>query len=399
MRPCAGSRYQPTAESLEPLADALQAAHRAGLVHGRISDENILVDADGTPYLADLGLHRRGSPEEDEQALAAIASRLPARGAPTRRRIATVPLLGGLVALAIAVAAVLALALDGGAPPSASADAPASPPRTTALGSRLDAGAVESLGCREAPSPNTPACTLAQTTLNGSSLTVRRAGVIRGWAVRGASGDLSLQVIRERGKKAFVVGFSQPERFADPGPRAFPAEIAVRAGDRIGVRLAPGATVGARPGPPGAAIVRWDGGLTAGPQAADATTREVELMLRADIEAGARPDGPRILVGARAASAPPGRPLAETHRWRCRRGARRAWWSWRLKGGSRSTSSPAAALPGSPFPTPIRRESCSGWSRTAAASASADSACAGATRVRSSRSTTSTGCSGAGESS
>ena len=136
--------------------------------------------------------------------------------------------------------------------------------------------------------------------------------MIRGWAVRGASGDLSLQVIRERGKKAFVVGFSQPERFADPGPRAFPAEIAVRAGDRIGLRLAPGATVGARLGVPAAAIVRWDGGLTAGPQAADATSPEVELMLRADIEAGARPDGPRILVGARAASAPPGAPLAET---------------------------------------------------------------------------------------
>jgi hypothetical protein len=56
--------------------------------------------------------------------------------------------------------------------------------------------------------------------------------------------------------------------------------------------------------------VRWDGGLTAGPQPADATLGG-ELALRADIEFGARPDAPRQLRGRRAASAPAGRRLAE----------------------------------------------------------------------------------------
>lgn len=307
-----GEGSPPAAESLEPLAGAVQAAHAAGLVHGRISEENILVEADGTPYLADLGLGDRGSPHADTQALAAVVSRLPAQAALSRARRARRALRVGLVGITALAAAALALSVSGGEDPETLVDPPPSPPNTTAVGSALAPTATRPLGCREDPSPNTPACTLEQASLDGRVVRVQRAGVIRGWAVRGASGELALQVIRAREGKSFVVGFSQPERLVDAGPRAFPAGIGVRPGDRIGIRLGPGASVGARSESSRSAVVRWDGGLTPDTRAVDPATLEGELMLRADIELGARPESPGQLLGDQAASAPAGRPLADS---------------------------------------------------------------------------------------
>jgi hypothetical protein len=287
-----GEGAPPAAESLKPLTGALEAAHAAGLVHGRVSDANVLVEPDGTPYLADLGLRQGGSPATDEQALAGVISRLPAQAAVTRRRTARWMLRLGLLGLAGVGAAAVILAFDGENESEVLRD----PPRP--------------LGCRADAGPNTPACTLAQTRLNGRSVTVRRAGVIRGWAVRGASGVLALQVIRERGGKAFVAGFSQTQRLTGPAPQAFPADVGVQPGDRIGVRLSPGAVVGTRSSSR-AELVRWDGGLTAVARAPDATLGG-ELMLRTDIERGARPDSPPQLRGEQAASAAAGQPLAKT---------------------------------------------------------------------------------------
>lgn len=278
----------PAAESLEPLAGALEAAHAAGLVHGRISDANVLVEADGTPYLADLGLGEGASTEADAEALAAVVSRLPARTSHARARRRRRTLGVALVAVALLVAAVLAVAMSGGED------------------SRAVAGP---LGCRANHSANTPACTLAQVRLHGRAVTVPRTGVIRAWSVRGASGELALQVIRERDGKWFVAGFSQPERLTSPALRRFPANIAVAPGERIGVRLGPGAVVGRSPSPR-SALARWDGGLTAGPQPVDATLGG-EVMLRADIEFGRRPGSPRQLRGRQAEAAPPGRRLEE----------------------------------------------------------------------------------------
>lgn len=299
----------PAAESLEPLGGALVAAHAAGVVHGRVSEANILVEPDGTPYLADLGLGRGGSPEKDTEALAAVVAGLRSRAALARTRRSRRALRLGLIGFAGLAAAAAVVATNVGDDPPAPLAPPPPAPKATVVGSALPAVAVRPLGCRADPSPNTPACTYSQTTLGGRAVIVRRAGVIRAWAVRGASGDLALQVIRRRGGKSFVAGFSQPERLTDSAPRAFPADIGVRPGDRIGLRLAPGAAVG-RSSSSRSAVVRWDGGLTAGPQAVDATLGG-ELMLRADVEFGARPASPRQLRGRRAASAPAGRRMAE----------------------------------------------------------------------------------------
>jgi hypothetical protein len=296
---------------LTPLAGALEMAHAAGLVHGRISERNILVEPDGTPYLADLGLGERGSPQADAEALVAVVARLPARAALTRTRRSRRALRLGLAGLAAAAALAGVVVLNGGQQdPPALLGPPPPAPATTVLGSALPPVAVRPLGCREDSSSNAPACTLSQTRVGGRVVTASRAGVIRAWAVRGASGDLALQVIREREGRSFVAGFSQPERLTSDAPRAFPADIGVAAGDRIGVRLAPGAVIGARTSSPRSAFARWDGGLTAGPQAVDATL-DGELMLRVDVEFGARPGMARQLRGRQAASAPPGRRLAE----------------------------------------------------------------------------------------
>jgi hypothetical protein len=84
----------------------------------------------------------------------------------------------------------------------------------------------------------------------------------------------------------------------------------VKRGDRIAVLLAPGARIGLRPRASGASASRWEGRRTplpAAPQALDG-----ELLLRADIEAGARSASPRQISGERAARAAPGRVVAET---------------------------------------------------------------------------------------
>jgi hypothetical protein len=207
---------------------------------------------------------------------------------------------------------VVALIATGGGDSSAENEAPPRPQGTESLGSALAPGAVETLGCSAEPTPNTPACSIAQATIDGTEITVDEAGVVRGWAVRGATGELALQVIRKRGGKSFVAGFSQPENLRATSPAAFAAEIAVEPGDMIGVQLGPGAVIGAQSRSSEYAILHWEGGLTGDPaRKPDSMTRGTELMLRADIEPGARPQGPRQLVGARAADAPAGTALGQ----------------------------------------------------------------------------------------
>jgi hypothetical protein len=296
---------------LGPIASALDTAHEAGLVHGRVTPQNLLVDAEGTAYLADLGLGRPGSVAADREALAALVSQAERAGGRRRPRSFARLAATGLAGLAV-VATAVAVVGDG----EGGGDAEAEPPPRIAagavpLGSELAPGAARSFGCSREPGPNTPACTLSQSTIAGRSMAVREAGVIRRWAVRGAAGDLALQVIRRRDGRAFLGGFSQVERVPDAGPHGFEASVRVERGDRVGVLLAPGAAIGARTVSRGTSASRWEGTLEFTPRPQSSSRLRRELLLRADIEFGARPEPPPQRTGSRAAAAEDGRTLEE----------------------------------------------------------------------------------------
>lgn len=60
---------------LAPLAQALAAVHRAGLVHGHLGPGDVMFAADGRPVLTDVGLARSGGdPRVDLAALAGLAT-------------------------------------------------------------------------------------------------------------------------------------------------------------------------------------------------------------------------------------------------------------------------------------------------------------------------------------
>jgi hypothetical protein len=294
-------------DPLAPIADALETALDVGLVHGRINARNVLMDAAGNLHLADLGLSRPGSAAGDREALANLESGV-VRGRDGRRRRSIAVASIGVAAIAVIAVALLVAGGSGdnddpnGDPPPPVAAA------TVPLGSALAPGPVQSTGCAGEPGPNTPACTLGQSTISGKQVEVRRAGVIRRWAVRGASGDLTLQVIGQRHGKVFLRGFSQVERVSDLGPHAFETDVSVRAGDRIAVLLAPGAAVGVRLGAARTLALRRDGSVPFEPQQRESSGLEGELMLRADIEPGARPALQQI-TGMQAVNAPSGSTL------------------------------------------------------------------------------------------
>ena len=255
-------------EVMDVVTDAVAAAHRAGVTHGHLTAHNVIVDRSGTPFVADFGLRRPGATEPDLAALAALRSRRPRRARRTARLIGAAAIVGALTVAAL----VLAVAQDG-----------------------ADTGeSIASMGCAPDPDPNTPACTLGQDLLRGRSTQVRADGVVRRWAVRGAEGELSLQVLRRRDGRTVRAGFSQRVRVRGPGRQAFPANLNVERGDRIGVLLGPGARIGLRPRA-GARARLWDGQRNPLPRGSTAV--DGELLLRADVTPGARAVAPRQLSG------------------------------------------------------------------------------------------------------
>jgi Protein kinase domain len=320
-------------ELLADVAEALDAAHRARSAHGAVAAANVLVDGDGHALLSDFGLGAAEPTVAGDRAdflalaRACLGDRAPALSdpgsfeageivrlarsalpAPRRRRLPAVAAGTAAVAAAATLVAVLA-----GADPSGDR-VPQPAPGAVALGSELAAGRTSSVDCSgRSPSGGSQACTVVQTQLPGRALVPSTAGVVRRWLVRGARGEIALQVIRRQGNRYVSVARSRFESIPDEGVHVLRADLGVRGGDLLGVQLAPGAAIGVRRGVPGATTARWLGQLLVEPRAIElgpGTGFDDEILLRADYTRGARPRVSGALSGRRAERAPAGRVLS-----------------------------------------------------------------------------------------
>jgi len=155
------------------------------------------------------------------------------------------------------------------------------------------------------PTTSAPTCTIFQDRLKGATLGVPRAGVVRRWGVRSAQGELALSVLRRRGVGYFQTARSRNEFVNDDGPHTFATDLAVEAGDRLGLVVINGSAVGMRPAP-GATTGTWSPPLrgdilplTGGPAG--------ELLFRVDYVPGGEQRLPRQVNGAPAARLPDGK--------------------------------------------------------------------------------------------
>jgi protein kinase-like protein len=298
-------------EILSDVATALDAAHKAGIAHGGLSATNVLVDRDGRAFVSDFGLGRgEATPESDRIALAelvkdCLGSLRPRRVRRPWRRAAAL----GAGSLLGVVALVVILAGSDGKP----AGPPPVLPGARALGSTLSSTRVSSVDCNGRP-PNgaSQACTVAQTRLSGRPLVAPGSGVIRRWTVRGARGQLAFQVLRPRGDRFDSIARTRFERVPDERVHAIPADLPIRAGDLVGLEVAPGAAVGIRRDAREATTARWFTPLTSlrpmerGP----GSGFDHELQLRVEYMPGAKWRPPGLLTGRVAERARRGRELA-----------------------------------------------------------------------------------------
>ena len=132
---------------------------------------------------------------------------------------------------------------------------PSALPGTSLVGSALTGGAVTTLGCDgQPPSGSSPRCTVVPVRSDGRPLAFAADGVIRRWVVRGASGVVTLALLRRVAGGGWVArSNAQPQTVSGPGVQAFAADLAVRRGDAPALVLRPGAGVGVVRGAPGAA--------------------------------------------------------------------------------------------------------------------------------------------------
>jgi Protein kinase domain len=258
--------------------------------------------------LAQAGSGALGPPRSPMGALDQNTQGPPRRPAAPRRRWTGGRMAVGLACAAAGAAAALALGALLGHDESR-AGAPAPLRGATVLGSDLSEPG-RGIDCRgRAPRPTSPSCTVMQTALPGRTLVVPAEGVIRRWAVRSASGELGLSVVRSRDGETKQVARSQNEFVDDPGVHVFDTDLAVERGDRLALVSVPGSSVGVRTGVDGAATSRWIPVL--------ASTRDVdlgpgtgfdhELQLRAELVPGGERELPHQVTGTRAAGLAPGR--------------------------------------------------------------------------------------------
>jgi hypothetical protein len=292
---------------LTQVAAALDAAHAAGIVHGSVTARDVLLGGDGRALLSDFGLGAADATAQSD--LAAFATLVrewlgDTAGSARGRRRARAPVLA--VVAATALAGAIVLVSSGSKQPQR---APAALHGTQILGAALTPTGVQSRGCDGAlPSPASPQCTLLQTRLPGRLVAASRTGAIRRWAVRGAQGELALQVLRPRGAAFEAIARTPYVRVADSGLHAFAANLAIRAGDIAGLQLAPGATIGVRKAQ-GAATARSFGPLTFAARPVQRSGFADEVQLRVEYVPGARAHTPGLLSGRAAAQAPVGRAL------------------------------------------------------------------------------------------
>jgi hypothetical protein len=307
---------------LEDAGAALDEAHRAGYVHGAVAASNVFVDRDDRGLVSDFGLVESGADTETDGAAFAALARvcggralpepLPssaeeiARAAFPRRRRWRMALPAAFALLAIAGVAATVLARG-----ASEEDPPPVLARAVALGSELPASGVRSVDCAGSqPSGASEACTVVQTKLGNRAVVPRRSGVIRRWAVRGARGDIALEVLRRRGKSFFMVARTQYAHVEDTGLHVLPANLPVRSSDLVGLDVTPGATVGIRDSDREAATARWFGPLVYGVRPAErgaGTGFDHEVLLRVEYAPGVSWKPPGELTGRAAEGAPSGR--------------------------------------------------------------------------------------------
>ena len=213
------------------------------------------------------------------------------------------------VALAAALLGAGAMALLRSGEEPAEVPVPALAEGAQPLGSDLGLPDA-SLDCRgEAASGGALSCSIVQTELPGAQLLVPADGEIVGWSVRGAEGEIALDVIRPGGDDTTRVARSQWESAGNAAPHHFATSLAVERGDLIGVELGPGASIGIDE-IEGAATQRWfspEGGAYGSPDREAGTGFDHELLVRADFVPGSEPDQPAQITGPAAARAADGR--------------------------------------------------------------------------------------------
>lgn len=193
---------------------------------------------------------------------------------------------------------------------------PPVPANVVALGAELTSTDVMALDCSgEAPDRNSGSCTLSQRRLPDQQTVVPADGTIVGWHVRGATGRVGLQVIREA-PGGWYLAYRTAFRDVDGGLRTFTDEVTVRAGDRVALALAPRSGAGLVAVEGDVASDRWIDALSHRPASDlrlatpnDGTPLDGELQLRVDMVPGRPHSQPFDFQGSVARSAPIGEVL------------------------------------------------------------------------------------------
>jgi serine/threonine-protein kinase len=244
-------------------------------------------------------------------AVAQTAAAITPPPAELARRRLLVPVLAALALGALAGGG--AVALLGGDEDPQPAEPVALTKGTQRLGSELasDGRTVDCRGNR--PTPASPACSVAQVALPGGRVVIPQDGAILGWGVRGARGEIALQVLRRRAGGASQVARTQYETVNNESPHRFATNLDVQRGDVLALEVTQGAAfgLGRRKG---ATTERWFPTRRGKPplpaDEGPGTGLDGELLVRADYVPGGERAQPRLVDGEAAEGEPDGKRVA-----------------------------------------------------------------------------------------